>query len=158
MPFMLQTRKWSNIRKIKQLTYREMRELSYSGFSVFHDEALQPAFSAGIPVVVKNTNNPSAPGTSITRTKPENKQIVSGIASSTGFMSIYIGKYLMNREVGFGRRVLPDIRRFQLELRTHAIRYRRSVDYPARQSDDDAAGTRVALPLEERIWKRTMCT
>ena len=103
-------------KKIKQLTYREMRELSYSGFSVFHDEALQPAFSAGIPVVVKNTNNPSAPGTSITRTKPENKQIVSGIASSTGFMSIYIGKYLMNREVGFGRRVLQIFEDFNLNF------------------------------------------
>ena len=52
-------------KEIRELTYREMRELSYAGFSVFHDEALIPAFRAGIPVNVKNTNNPSAPGTKI---------------------------------------------------------------------------------------------
>lgn len=103
-------------KKIAHLTYREMRELSYSGFSVFHDEALQPAFSAGIPVVVKNTNNPSAPGTSITRSRPANKNIVSGIASSTGFIDIYISKYLMNREIGFGRRVLQIFEDFGLNF------------------------------------------
>ena len=48
---------------VAEITYREMRELSYAGFSVFHDEALEPVFHAGIPVVVKNTNNPQAPGT-----------------------------------------------------------------------------------------------
>ncbi|MBU8909293.1 amino acid kinase family protein, partial [Desertibacillus haloalkaliphilus] len=51
--------------KIKKMTYREMRELSYAGFSVFHDEALFPAFRNGIPVCVKNTNNPSSSGTMI---------------------------------------------------------------------------------------------
>lgn len=90
--------------KIEHLTYREMRELSYSGFSVFHDEALLPAFSAGIPVHVKNTNNPEAPGTVITRTRPKSPRILSGIASSGGFLSIYVSKYLMNREVGFIRK------------------------------------------------------
>src|SRR5699024_7916370 len=54
-----------NPKEITTLTYREMRELSYSGFSVFHDEALIPAFKAGIPVCIKNTNNPSAKGTMI---------------------------------------------------------------------------------------------
>src|SRR5699024_11984176 len=47
-------------KEIQVLTYREMRELSYAGFSVFHDEALIPAFNAKIPVCIKNTNNPSA--------------------------------------------------------------------------------------------------
>lgn len=103
-------------KKIAHLTYREMRELSYSGFSVFHDEALQPAFSGGIPVVVKNTNNPSAPGTSITKSRPANEHIVSGIASSTGFIGIYISKYLMNREIGFGRRVLQIFEDFGLNF------------------------------------------
>ncbi|WP_034552626.1 aspartate kinase [Carnobacterium funditum] len=91
---------------IKELTYREMRELSYAGFSVLHDEALYPAFKQGIPVQIKNTNNPKAPGTSILKKRQLADQDVVGIASSTGFCSIYIEKYLMNREIGFGRRVL----------------------------------------------------
>lgn len=91
---------------IKELTYREMRELSYGGFSVLHDEALQPAFKLGIPVQIKNTNNPSAPGTRIMKERQMTEQGVIGIASSSGFSSIYIDKYLMNREIGFGRKVL----------------------------------------------------
>ena len=91
---------------IRELTYREMRELSYAGFSVFHDEALSPTFQAGIPVNVKNTNNPSAPGTKIVSERKNTNGPVVGIASDDGFCSIYIGKYLMNREIGFGRRLL----------------------------------------------------
>ena len=95
-----------NPKSIKELTYREMRELSYAGFTVLHDEALHPAFKQGIPVQIKNTNNPAAPGTSILKERHSADQGVVGIASSNGFCSIYIEKYLMNREVGFGRRVL----------------------------------------------------
>lgn len=90
--------------KIHHLTYTEMRELSYAGFSVFHDEALLPAFHAGIPVHVKNTNNPNGKGTKITRTRPKTANIISGIASSSGFVSIHISKYLLNREIGFIRK------------------------------------------------------
>lgn len=91
--------------EIKVLTYREMRELSYAGFSVFHDEALIPAFNAQIPVCIKNTNNPSAKGTMIVANKELNGKCVVGIASDTGFVSIYISKFLMNRELGFGRKL-----------------------------------------------------
>ncbi|RXT04113.1 aspartate kinase [Ammoniphilus sp. CFH 90114] len=96
----------SNPKEIKVLTYREMRELSYAGFSVFHDEALIPAFRAGIRVCIKNTNNPEAPGTNIVLERDVTNGPVSGIASDTGFCSIYVSKYLMNREVGFGRKLL----------------------------------------------------
>ncbi|MGI8385037.1 aspartate kinase [Robertmurraya sp. P23] len=93
-------------KEIKELTYREMRELSYAGFSVFHDEALIPAFRAGIPVQVKNTNNPLSPGTLIVHERSVQNGPVTGIASDKGFCSIYVGKYLMNREIGFGSRLL----------------------------------------------------
>jgi aspartate kinase len=96
----------ANPRKLKEITYREMRELSYSGFSVFHDEALEPVYRAGIPVCVKNTNNPAAPGTWIVAKRNHQEEPIAGIASDTGFCSINISKYLMNREIGFGRRVL----------------------------------------------------
>ena len=92
--------------KVAEITYREMRELSYAGFSVFHAEALEPVFRAGIPVCIKNTNNPSAPGTMIVPERRNAAGPIAGIASDTGFISVYVSKYLMNREVGFGRRLL----------------------------------------------------
>lgn len=95
-----------NPRQIHEITYREMRELAYSGFSVFHEEALLPAYRAGIPVCVKNTNNPSAPGTMIVAERSMNGNPVSGIASDENFCSVYVSKYLMNREIGFGRKLL----------------------------------------------------
>lgn len=95
-----------NPKKITKLTYKEMRELSYAGFSVFHDEALIPAVNAKIPVSIKNTNNPGAKGTLIVAEKEMNDRIVTGIASDTGFCSLYVSKYLMNREIGFGRKLL----------------------------------------------------
>ncbi|RBW69057.1 aspartate kinase [Bacillus taeanensis] len=95
-----------NPQEISELTYSEMRELSYAGFSVFHEEALAPAVRASIPVCIKNTNNPSAPGTKIIAKRQYALNPVVGIASDTGFLSIYVEKYLMNREIGFGRKLL----------------------------------------------------
>ncbi|KGA97089.1 aspartate kinase [Alkalihalobacillus alcalophilus ATCC 27647 = CGMCC 1.3604] len=92
--------------KIKKMTYREMRELSYAGFSVFHDEALIPAFKNSIPVCIKNTNNPTSTGTMIIAEREYFLNPVIGIAADEGFSAIYVRKYLMNREVGFGRRLL----------------------------------------------------
>ncbi|HEY2421180.1 MAG TPA: aspartate kinase [Neobacillus sp.] len=99
---------------IKELTYREMRELSYAGFTVLHDEALVPAFRAGIPVHIKNTNNPVASGTRIVYERDNTNGPVIGIASDQGFCSIYVSKYLMNREIGFGRKLLSILEEFGL--------------------------------------------
>jgi len=96
----------SNPKPISELTYREMRELSYSGFSVLQEETLIPVYRAGIPVCIKNTNNPDAPGTRIVPNRKVTNGPVSGIACDYGFCSIYVSKYLMNREIGFGRRLL----------------------------------------------------
>ncbi|MGQ7408995.1 aspartate kinase [Streptococcus suis] len=95
-----------NPHSIKELTYREMRELAYAGFSVLHDEALLPAYRGRIPLVIKNTNNPSHPGTQIVLEHTDQTLPVVGIAADDDFASINISKYLMNREVGFGRKVL----------------------------------------------------
>ncbi|MBN1341820.1 MAG: aspartate kinase [Phycisphaerae bacterium] len=91
---------------IEEMTYREMRELSYAGFSVLHDEAILPAVRAGIPICIKNTDRPEAPGTRIVRDRKLRHGQVTGIASGEGFCTVYVTKYLMNREVGFGRRLL----------------------------------------------------
>ncbi len=92
--------------EMKEVTYREMRELSYAGFSVFHDEALEPVYKLGIPVCVKNTNNPEAKGTFIVAERPHGDTPVVGIAGDKGFCNIHVSKYLLNREIGFGRRLL----------------------------------------------------
>ncbi|KAF1303778.1 aspartate kinase [Candidatus Enterococcus willemsii] len=97
-----------------EVTYREMRELAYAGFTVFHEEALMPSYRAKIPVVIKNTNNPSHPGTIIKNERSNHDNPVVGIASDEGFSMIYISKYLMNREVGFTLRVLEILRDFNL--------------------------------------------
>lgn len=91
---------------IHTMTYREMRELSYAGFTVFHDEALRPAFLHSIPVCIKNTNNPSARGTMIVKERECGSQPVVGIAADDGFSTLFVDKYLMNVEIGFGRRLL----------------------------------------------------
>ncbi len=95
-----------NPMKLTTLTYKEMRELSYAGFSVFHDEALIPAFKEKIPVCIKNTNNPDGDGTMIVSVREAEEGHVKGIASDSGFLNLYVSKYLMNRELGFGRRLL----------------------------------------------------
>jgi aspartate kinase len=104
--FVANPRVVKNPKAVAEITYREMRELSYAGFSVFHDEALEPVFHAGIPVAVKNTNNPAAPGTRIVPDREVGDVPVVGIAGTSGFCSIFVSRYLMNREIGFGRRLL----------------------------------------------------
>lgn len=92
-------------RPIEEITYGELRELSYMGAQVLHDEALFPVREPGIPVNIRNTNDPDNPGTRIVA-KRQARQIVCGIAGRTGFAMINIEKALMNKELGFGRRVL----------------------------------------------------
>ncbi|MBE7057656.1 MAG: aspartate kinase [Ruminococcaceae bacterium] len=89
---------------IPLFTYEEMRELSYAGFSVLHEEALAPVYKKGIPVNIRNTNNPDAPGTFIVpdKTAPKPTLPVAGIAADTGFMTIHVYKYMMNRLIGYG--------------------------------------------------------
>ena len=91
---------------IREMTYREMRELSYAGFGVFHDEAIHPAVVAEIPIRIKNTNHPDAEGTRIVARRKIRHGNVIGVACADGFCTIHVGKYLMNRDVGFGRRLL----------------------------------------------------
>ncbi|HEC2155459.1 TPA: aspartate kinase [Staphylococcus delphini] len=102
---------------IHEITYREMRELSYAGFGVFHDEALQPLYRYRIPVVIKNTNRPSDKGTYIVHDREINHdKVVSGISCDKGFTSINIKKYLMNRQVGFTVKVLEILAKYNISF------------------------------------------
>jgi len=91
---------------IPTMTYREMRELAYAGFGVFNDDAVIPAVKARIPINIRNTNHPSEPGTMIVQSRRVVPGTVVGIASADGFCNIVVEKYLMNRQIGFGRRLL----------------------------------------------------
>lgn len=92
---------------IQTITYRELRELSYMGASVLHEDAIFPVRSAGIPINIKNTNAPEDEGTWIvesTGVKPIYG--ITGIAGKKGFCTCLITKSLMNSEIGFCRKVL----------------------------------------------------
>ena len=96
-----------NPQPIKVITYRELRELSYMGATVLHEDAIFPVRKEGIPINIKNTNAPEDPGTMIvesTSKKPEH--IITGIAGKKGFSAVNIEKDMMNSEIGFGRKVL----------------------------------------------------
>lgn len=98
-----------NPKLIDEFTYREMRELSYGGFNVLHAEALQPVYEANIPVHILNTNNTDSKGTKIVAKRDKLKNPVVGISGESDFSCLYVSKYLMNREVGFGRKLLEII-------------------------------------------------
>lgn len=92
---------------IRTITYKELRELSYMGASVLHEEAIFPVHKVGIPINIRNTNHPEDEGTIIVKKtcrKPEHT--ITGIAGKKGFVAINIEKDMMNSEIGFGRRVL----------------------------------------------------
>ena len=96
-----------NPKPIHTVTYKELRELSYMGASVLHEDAIFPVRTEGIPINIRNTNAPEDEGTFIvesTCVKPE--YTITGIAGKKGFVSITIEKDMMNAQVGFGRRVL----------------------------------------------------
>ena len=97
-----------NPRPIRTVTYRELRELSYMGASVLHEEAIFPVRAAGIPINIRNTNDTSAPGTLIVAGTNEYdaQTVITGIAGKKGFSVITIEKDLMNAEIGLGRKVL----------------------------------------------------
>ncbi|NFE73280.1 aspartate kinase [Clostridium botulinum] len=97
----------SNPKPISTITYTELRELSYMGASILHEEAIFPVRQAGIPINIKNTNKPEDKGTFIVEdTLSDDSQIITGIAGKKDFTVISIAKALMNSELGFCRKIL----------------------------------------------------
>lgn len=92
---------------ITKMTYREMRELSYAGFSVFHDEAIVPAIEGRVKINVKNTNHPDRPGTMIIPYQEFTPLTrVTGITSSKHFAALYLHKFLLNKGAGLTLKIL----------------------------------------------------
>ena len=96
-----------NPKPIKTITYKELRELSYMGATVLHEDAIFPVRYSKIPINIRNTNKPEDKGTFIVpETDDVSSSIITGIAGRTGFSSITIEKAMMNSELGLGRKVL----------------------------------------------------
>ncbi len=105
-----------NSKPIHKISYKELRELSYMGASVLHDEAIYPARMANIPINIRNTNHPEDPGTIITAEQEETTTVVTGIAGSKDFTVIAIYKNMMSYERGFVRRILAILEDFDISF------------------------------------------
>jgi len=107
-----------NPKPIEFISYRELRELSYMGASVLHEEAVFPARAMGIPINIRNTNRPDDPGTMITKAVPPvaKNSPITGIAGSKGFSSIVIEKAMMNAEIGFTWKILSIFKEMNLSF------------------------------------------
>lgn len=103
---------------ISTVSYKELRELSYMGASVLHEDAIYPARVANIPINIRNTNRPEDPGTIITAepAKLEDGQIIAGIAGSKDFTVIAMYKNLMSSERGFIRKMTGILEDFDVPI------------------------------------------
>ena len=107
-----------NPRPIRTVTYRELRELSYMGATVLHEDAIFPVRNAGIPINIRNTNAPEEKGTMIVPHADgyDARHVITGVAGKKGFSIINIDKDMMNAEVGFGRRVLEVLEDYDISF------------------------------------------
>ena len=96
----------NNPKKIKTITYGELRELSYMGASVLHEDAVFPVRTSGIPINIRNTNEPDDAGTLIVKNETKHENIITGVAGKQNFTVLSIEKSMMNSELGFCRKVL----------------------------------------------------
>ncbi|MBE6884405.1 MAG: aspartate kinase [Ruminococcaceae bacterium] len=104
-------------KQIRTITYRELRELSYMGATVLHEDAIFPVRKIGIPINIRNTNIPEEPGTMIVaKAEVDAENLITGIAGRRGFSAIIIEKDMMNQEIGFGRRVLDVFEKFGISF------------------------------------------
>ncbi len=96
---------------IPELSYQELRELSYMGANVLHSDAIFPVKSAGIPIRICNTFRPEDKGTYIVSASKRKlgENIVTGIAGKKDFTVISLEKSMMNSEIGFVGKVLSVI-------------------------------------------------
>ncbi|MBQ9766200.1 MAG: aspartate kinase [Lachnospiraceae bacterium] len=102
---------------IHTITYKELRELAYMGFAVFHEDAIFPVRKEGIPINIRNTNHPEDAGTMIVEsTSKKADYTVTGIAGKKGFTAVTIEKDMMNSEVGFCRKVLEVFEKCKISI------------------------------------------
>ena len=105
-----------NPKAIKEITYSELRELSYMGASVLHEETVFPVQELNIPINLKNTNDPNHPGTLIKNDCEDEETLVTGIAGKKDFLSFNISKDHMSNEVGFLRKALSVFEKYNVSI------------------------------------------
>ena len=107
----------NNPKAIKDISYKELRELSYMGATVLHENAIYPARVAGIPINIRNTNDPDDHGTFITANDMhDNGQIITGIAGNKDFTVIGVYKNMMSNEIGFIKRILTILEDYKIPI------------------------------------------
>lgn len=105
-----------NPRAIKEITYVELRELSYMGASVLHEETVFPVQSLNIPINLRNTNEPDNPGTIISNECKDETNIVTGLAGKKDFLSFNVSKTHMSNEIGFLRKALSIFEKYNVSV------------------------------------------
>lgn len=137
---------------IKVITYRELRELSYMGASVLHEDSVFPVRSAGIPINIRNTNDPSHEGTMIVPECPEydKERIITGIAGKKGFSMISVEKDMFHNERGVARKILGIIEREGLNFE-HMPTGIDSLTVVVSGDSDDAKKTRIVESIKEEV-------
>jgi len=106
-----------NPKAIKDISYKELRELSYMGATVLHENAIYPVRRADIPINIRNTNAPEDPGTFITANDShENGQIITGIAGNKDFTVVGVYKNMMSNEIGFIKRILTILEDYKIPI------------------------------------------
>ncbi len=107
-----------NPRSIKRITFDEMRELSYMGASVLHEDAIFPVREASIPIQIKNTNDPEAVGTTIRETAHDatDEHLITGVTGMKGYVSIYISKHKLSAERGIVAKTLAIFDRYGINI------------------------------------------
>lgn len=106
-----------NAKPISVISYKELRELSYMGASVLHEDAIYPARAADIPINIRNTNEPEDPGTTIiAEAQSKDDTIITGIAGNKDFTVIAIYKNMMSSERGFIKRILSILDDYDVPL------------------------------------------
>lgn len=105
-----------NPKSIKEITYNELRELSYMGANVLHEDSIFPVQELNIPIKILNTNEPQCPGTIISNECKDNSQAITGIAGKKNFVAITVYKDHMSNEVGFLRKCLSIFEKYDISI------------------------------------------
>ncbi|TDP60577.1 aspartate kinase [Aminicella lysinilytica] len=105
-----------NPKPIDRISYKELRELSYMGASVLHEDAIYPVRIANIPINIRNTNFPEDKGTIITAEDETSGKVVTGIAGNKDFTVIALYKNMLSKEKGFVRRILMILEDFDINF------------------------------------------
>lgn len=106
---MADPRIFDNPPPVREITYREIRELAFLGANVFHEEAIAPVKDVGIPINIKNTNDPGAPGTVIMESRSPEKVPVAGISGKKGYLPLFVEKFMLDRHPSFHGEILESL-------------------------------------------------